>query len=141
MCNAVLIVTNPKATLPFIVNLEMSFCIAVNHVSSSCLWTLAVFNTFLILLFYDFFNLYSLFFLSMMIGCGITWMLWKLGRRRNRNLANVTVFTLLLGVFEGGQASSINSGHFEIGDEIEDPKRWKKWITHYSPHCPFSRIK
>lgn len=47
----------------------------------------------------------------------------EMERRRNRNLANVTVFTLLLGVFEGGQASSINSGHFEIGDEIEDPKR------------------
>lgn len=47
----------------------------------------------------------------------------EMERRRNRNLANVTVFTLLLGVFEGGQASSINGGHFEIGDEIEDPKR------------------
>lgn len=44
------------------------------------------------------------------------------GEKRT-NLANVTVFTLLLGVLEGGQASSINSGHFEIGDEFEDPMR------------------
>jgi len=44
-------------------------------------------------------------------------------RKEGTNLANVTVFTLLLGVFEGGQASSINSGHFEIGDEFEDPMR------------------
>lgn len=44
-------------------------------------------------------------------------------RKEGTNLANVTVFTLLLGVFEGGQASSINGGHFEIGDEFEDPMR------------------
>lgn len=49
----------------------------------------------------------------------------EMERRRNRNLANVTVFTLLLGVFEGGQASSINGGHFEIGEESEDPMRSK----------------
>lgn len=40
-------------------------------------------------------------------------------------LTNVTVFALLLGVFEGGEASSVNSRHVEAEIRSEKRRIWK----------------